>query len=271
MCCSVAPPLVTLSPVIFFLLLADTSVMQEELWEDYKYGRQGLGMNCTWKCILFTMQWPGGFCESLYNETLCRIPETVNNWTIHGLWPLHALDCCGCWHMFHSDIQDLEAELTEYWPSLLKTKSPFQFWKEEWRKHGSCAACVEGFNSPLKYFQICLKLRHQFDIHRLLEAAGISPSCERPYKVAEVQRVLSPHLGDRYEIQCVKDHMDRQVWFQLKVRLHRNLTLGCDHHDGDPVVESGPGPRPSSGHPCPPDAPFFYFPINHQQPQRPCG
>uniref|UniRef100_A0A3B4ZXU7 Ribonuclease T2-like n=1 Tax=Stegastes partitus TaxID=144197 RepID=A0A3B4ZXU7_9TELE len=203
MCCSLLPLLVALSPAL--LLLLQRPDVADGHWEDYKYGRQGAEHHCTWKCVLFTLQWPGGFCQSLNNESLCRIPQNVNNWTIHGLWPLKSKDCCDCWPMFHSDVQELEAELTEHWPSLLKTKSSFQFWREEWRKHGACAACVEGLNSPLRYFQICLKLRHQFDIHRLLDDAGITPSCDRPYKVEEVHGVLAPHLGDKLEIQCVTD------------------------------------------------------------------
>uniref|UniRef100_A0A3Q1D8U8 Uncharacterized protein n=1 Tax=Amphiprion ocellaris TaxID=80972 RepID=A0A3Q1D8U8_AMPOC len=156
--------------------------------------------------------------------------------------------CCDCWPMFHSDVQELEAELTEHWPSLLKTKSSFQFWREEWRKHGACAACVEGFNSPLRYFQTCLKLRHQFDIHWLLDDAGITPSCDRPYK-------------------------DQEVWFQVKIGLSRNLTIGCEHHGnakGDFAAGSNPVSYPSPGHPCRSGIPFYYLPINHQQPLRPC-
>ncbi|MEQ2185628.1 hypothetical protein GOODEAATRI_020161 [Goodea atripinnis] len=60
----------------------------------------------------------------------------------------------------------------------------------------------------------------------------------------------------------------------VKVRLSRNLTIGCDHHGDtnvDLAVGLGPGQGPSTGHPCPPDAPFYYFPINHQEPWRPCG
>uniref|UniRef100_A0A8C7YDA3 Uncharacterized protein n=1 Tax=Oryzias sinensis TaxID=183150 RepID=A0A8C7YDA3_9TELE len=113
--------------------------------------------------------------------------------------------------------------------------------EQEWAKHGACAACVEGFNSPQKYFQISLKLRKWFEIQRVLEDAGIAPSCERRYK-------------------------DRQVWFQVKIRLSRDLTLGCPH----PEAGSGPGSGSSPGHPCPPEVPFFYLPINHQQPERPC-
>ncbi|XP_028275621.1 ribonuclease T2-like [Parambassis ranga] len=275
MCCSVLPLLVSLSPAFLFLLhLHDVTTTQGGPWEDYKHGRQGLEMHekghyCVWSCLLFTLQWPGGFCQSLYNESLCRIPPSIDDWTIHGLWPLRAMSCCDCWPIFHSDVQDLEAELDEHWPSLLKTKSSFQFWKEEWKKHGACAACVEGLNSPLRYFQICLKLRGRFDIHRLLEEAGVTPSCQTSYKAEEVKGILAPHLGDRHQLQCATDHKDREVWFQLKIHLSRNLTVGCNHH-GDPASGSDPGPG-LSVHTCPPNASLYYFPINHQQPWRPCG
>ncbi|XP_023817607.1 ribonuclease Oy [Oryzias latipes] len=264
---SVLPLLVTLSHALVILLPLVAMETQEEA-----RGCRGASPpqtsehDCAWRCIIFTLQWPGGFCASLYNQTLCRIPDTVTDWTIHGLWPLHAQRCCNCWPMFQSDVQELKDELVENWPSLLKTKSSFQFWEQEWAKHGACAACVEGFNSPQKYFQISLKLRKWFEIQRVLEDAGIAPSCERRYKVAEVQSILTPHVGDQYEIQCVLDHKDRQVWFQVKIRLSRDLTLGCPH----PEAGSGPGSGPSPGHPCPPEVPFFYLPINHQKPERPC-
>ncbi|XP_017297445.2 ribonuclease T2-like [Kryptolebias marmoratus] len=275
MSCSVLPMLVILSPALFFLLMPDASVA---LWEDYKHVRHSSELydnkhECTWKCLVFVLQWPGGFCLSLYNETHCKIPPDVNNWTIHGLWPLGVQSCCSCWPMFHSDVQELKENLTEYWPSLLTSRSPFQFWKEEWKKHGVCAACVEGFNSPLKYFQICLKLRQHFDIYTWLEAAGITPSCQQLYKVVEVSSVLAPHLGDKHEIQCVTDHKGREVLFQVKARLTQNLTVGCNHHGNTntgPAAGSGPGPHPT-GHPCPSDVPFYFFPINHQQPWRPCS
>ncbi|KAM9318109.1 ribonuclease T2-like isoform 1-T2 [Pholidichthys leucotaenia] len=269
---SLLPLLVSLSPALLFLLLLPHVTVTHQQWEDYKYGHQGpeldeqnKNQSCSWTCSVFTQQWPGGFCQSLDNGTHCRIPPNINSWTIHGLWPLRRMRCCDCWPMFHSDVQEVEAELNQYWPSLLKTKSSFYFWREEWRKHGVCAACVEGLNSPLRYFQQSLKLRGQFDVHRLLENANITPSCQRLYKVSEVHRVLAPHLGDQIEIQCVKDQKDRQVWFQVKTRLSRNFTVGCDDRD----VGRGPFP-PSPGHPCPPDVPFYFYPINHQQPRSPC-
>uniref|UniRef100_A0A8C2WU23 Ribonuclease T2, like n=2 Tax=Cyclopterus lumpus TaxID=8103 RepID=A0A8C2WU23_CYCLU len=266
---SVLPLLVGVS--LFLLQLPDYSSTQEALWQDYKHGLRGSEAHdkkhfCTWNCLLFTLQWPGAFCQSLDERKLCSIPQSINKWTIHGLWPVKVFHCCKCWPMFESDVQELDAELKEHWPSLLKDQPSFHFWRQEWEKHGVCAACVEGMNSPFRYFQICLKLRQQFDIQKLLEDAGVTPSCDRPFKLVEVQQVLAQHLGDKHEIQCVTDPKGREVWFQVKIPLSHNLTVGCDHH-----ADGGPGWNSSHGHPCPPQAPLYYFPIDHQQPQRPCG
>lgn len=255
-------------PLVAALLL-HVSVAPDQWDVDYKYGQRDYELlqqdpHCDWKCMLFTLQWPGTFCQMLDNETLCKIPPNVNNWTIHGLWPVKVYSCCNCWPMFHSDIKDLEADLTLFWPSLLKTHSSFQFWRNEWHKHGVCAACVEGFNSPQKYFQTCLDLRARFDVQGLLEKAGITPSCNQTYKVEQVQRVVAPLFGTQYEIQCVSDEQGRELWFQLKVSLFRNLTTGCGHKD----LTMGRDPAPA--HPCPRQAPLYYLPIDHRQPPRPC-
>ncbi|KAM9853717.1 ribonuclease T2-like [Aulostomus maculatus] len=263
---SVLPLLACLSPTVLFV--TETS---EGHWEDYKYGRPAPKPHepCSWKCLLFTLQWPGAFCQSLDRESLCKIPAGINDWTIHGLWPVKVMKCCNCWPMFTSDVQELQGDLEEHWPSLLETTSSFQFWRAEWEKHGVCAGCVEGMNSPLKYFNICLKLRGQFDLHRVLEAAGITPSCERPYKVTEVHSVLTPLIGDQYEIQCITDDEDREVWFQVKIPLTQNLTSGCHHHgDSD---DHQLARLSSPAHPCPAQIPFYFLPINHQQPRHPCN
>lgn len=59
----------------------------------------------------------------------------------------------------------------------------------------------------------------------------------------------------------------REVWFQVKIPISRNLTVGCGHRgDGDPEARDS-----FQGHPCPPQVPFYYLPIDHQDPRRPCG
>lgn len=68
---------------------------------------------------------------------------------------------------------------------------------------------------------------------------------------------------------------DRQLWFQLKIRLSRNLTLGCDPHgDAEEDLESRSSPgwqRTLPGHPCLPHVPFYYLPIDHEHPESPCN
>ncbi|KAJ7990298.1 hypothetical protein DPEC_G00298860 [Dallia pectoralis] len=229
---------------------------------------------CTWKCLTFALQWPGSFCLGLNNSTECRIPSNIKNWTIHGLWPLKVQHCCQCWPIFHSDLKELDPELNQFWPSLLKTQSSFNFWKDEWVKHGSCAACVEGINSPARYFQLCLILRRHFDIDRALSAdAGIKPSCNQSYQLDDISGALAPITGNdqNAEIQCIKDEKGREVLVQLKILLSRNLTLGCHPKEGrgaepEPVWQ---GPN-SPAHPCPQKSAIFYFPISYEHPRQPC-
>ncbi|XP_029628410.1 ribonuclease T2-like [Salmo trutta] len=259
-----------LSPVLLMvaLLTVLTVTMESDHWitdQQEKF--------CTWQCLKFTLQWPGSFCLGLKNSSQCRIPPNIQTWTIHGLWPLKAHTCCLCWPIFHSDLKELDPELSQLWPSLLKTQSSFLFWKDEWIKHGSCAACVEGMNSPLRYFQICLKLRGRFDIDRALEDAGIKPSCNQSYPYDKVNHALAPVIGDdpNAQIQCINDEKEREVLVQVKIPLSQNLTLGCHHKE-----DQGAEPEPTQlwhtfpGHPCPQDSPVFYFPINHDRPHQPC-
>ncbi|KAK7881934.1 hypothetical protein WMY93_028108 [Mugilogobius chulae] len=172
-------------PLVVALLSVSGACREQDYKQDSWDYKDGGGRCCGWRCMLLTLQWPGSFCQILYDETLCKIPPNVNDWTIHGLWPFKAHNCCHCWPMFHSDINDLETNLTDFWPSLLKTRSNFEFWRSEWDKHGVCAACVEGLNSPLRYFQTCLQLRQRFHMFRVLDKAGISPSCNQTYEVRE--------------------------------------------------------------------------------------
>lgn len=69
MWCSVLPLLLSLSPAVLFLLqLPDYTTTQEGYWEDDDHGHQGSELRdkkhfCSWKCLMFTLQWPGGFCQ----------------------------------------------------------------------------------------------------------------------------------------------------------------------------------------------------------------
>ncbi|XP_066559969.1 ribonuclease T2-like [Amia ocellicauda] len=222
---------------------------------------------CQWECMKFTLLWPGSFCVSL--KVQCMIPEYVKSWTIHGLWPMSIGHCCSCWPIFPSDLEELQPQLSQVWPTLLKSKSNFTFWKEEWIKHGTCAACVEGMNSPTKYFQTSLKLEAHYNIQSVLKGAGIEPSCNMSYKYEQLHSALAPVLGDLHFIQCVEDHRNRQVWVQVKIPMFKNFTLGCHRHLLG-THQHPPHPHPSPGHPCPQQTPIYLFPISYDNPHQPC-
>lgn len=225
---------------------------------------------CGWECITFALMWPGAFCVGLKKSLECNIPQYIQSWTIHGLWPMYQGSCCSCWPIFPSDLEELEPEISHLWPTLLKTTSNFTFWKNEWIKHGSCAACVEGMNSPTRYFQRTLKLRGHFDIDRALMDAGIKPSCNKTYQFEDLHSALAPIIGDKYEIQCLKDDEGRELLIQVKISLFRNFTLGCHKTPQAEPTDARTAWKASEGHPCPKDTPVFYFPISYEHPHDPC-
>ncbi|XP_061073996.1 ribonuclease T2-like [Conger conger] len=226
--------------------------------------------SCTWKCMTFALVWPGAFCAGLKKPLECIIPDAIQSWTIHGLWPMHETGCCGCWPIFRSDLEGLEPQLSRLWPTLVKSRSNMTFWKDEWNKHGTCAACVEGLNSPTQYFQATLKLRGHFDVDRAFMDASIKPTCNQTYKVADLHAALAPIAGDRFEIQCQKDKNGRELLVQLKITMYKNYTLGCDHKQPGPPAHVQTSWKDSPGHPCPQNSPVYYLPISHEHPQNPC-
>ncbi|XP_060799901.1 ribonuclease T2-like [Neoarius graeffei] len=226
-----------------------------------------ISQSCDWTCMLFTLQWPGSFCLNIDKENICKIPQNVQEWTIHGLWPQKAHNCCRCWPIFQSHLQDLEPELSQLWPSFIKTRSNFTFWKEEWFKHGTCAGCAEIMSSPFLYFKTVLKLRLLFDIDNALTNAGIKPSCNVSYKYDDLHGALEPLLGDNFVLQCVKDEKEREAWLQLKIKVSKNGTLGCQMGED---LNSSRDRNTSYGYPCPTNATISYFPINYEHPKQPC-
>ncbi|XP_026853605.2 ribonuclease Oy isoform X2 [Electrophorus electricus] len=166
---------------------------------------------------------------------------------------------------------ELEPELSQLWPSLLKSRSAFTFWKDEWYKHGTCAACMENLGSPQYYFRTSLKLRMLFDIDSALTNADIIPSCNTSYKFEDLHSALAPLLGDSSVLQCVKDEKEREVWVQLKIYISKNITLGCHKQEKKQALLIAKATNTSSGHPCPPNTTIFYFPIDYVHPEQPCN
>lgn len=122
--------------------------------------------------------------------------------------------------------------------------------------------------SPLLYFQTAVKLRKLFDIDNILESSGIKTSCDVSYKHDIIRDVLTPLLGQNYDLQCVTDSKGREAWIQLKIHLFRNQTLGCPKQEQKFDRSSWIN---STGHPCPKNNTIFYVPINYENPHEPCN
>ncbi|KAI2656120.1 Ribonuclease T2 [Labeo rohita] len=169
-----------------------------------------------------------------------------------------------------SMCSEIEADLTQLWPSFIKGRHFFYFWKEEWIKHGTCAGCEETMGSPLLYFQAAVKLRKLFDIDNVLESSGIKTSCDVSYKHDDIRSVLTPLLGQNYDLQCVTDSKGREAWIQLKIHLFRNQTIGCPKEEQEQKFDRL-SLFQSTGHPCPKNTTIFYVPINYKNPHEPCN
>ncbi|XP_072346407.1 ribonuclease T2-like [Scyliorhinus torazame] len=213
---------------------------------------------CHWKCLIFAQLWPGSYCMT-FTKFPCRIPAQVDGWTIHGLWPDGKRCCNRTWQLTREDIDSLQGDLNQYWPSLIKNDS-FKFWKSEWYKHGTCGTCADSMSCPDKYFSRALELRTKFSIDKSLAAAGIKPSCDYSYTYEHIQSALG-YLGTHVNLQCYI-HKKQQILMQIKIPLSKDLSAGC-HTDEENVSKS-------YNKPCTKKSEIYLYPFT-THPHNPCS
>ncbi|XP_043918875.1 ribonuclease Oy-like [Protopterus annectens] len=223
---------------------------------------EGKKKNCSWTCLTFAQMWPGSFCMNLQHHLKCNIPDSVDTWTIHGLWPSHCEKCCTCWHLFKSDLEDLKPQLLKYWPTLIN-RSSFSFWETEWTRHGTCAACNETMNSPAKYFGMGLKLWNSYNIDSLFSKAGIVPSCDQAYQLSNISSALKSVMGEDHELQCLRNSENQQFLVQIKVTLFKNFSSGCKKTQEDSEF--------FYYKPCDYNKEVYFVPIDREKPEDPCS
>ncbi|CAO2628804.1 Ribonuclease T2-B [Lemmus lemmus] len=71
-----------------------------------------------WKKLILTQHWPPTVCKEVDG---CR--DTLDYWTIHGLWPDRAEECNQSWHFNISEIKDLLQDMKVYWPDVIHPSS----------------------------------------------------------------------------------------------------------------------------------------------------
>lgn len=86
--------------------------------------------------------------------------------------------------------------LTILWPSVTTTMNNNQFWKHEWRKHGTCSTFQK-----IDYFQHGVSLWARENITAILEQAGITPG--KSYDQTRIITAINAKTGSDPELVCV--------------------------------------------------------------------
>ncbi|XP_069625551.1 ribonuclease T2 isoform X1 [Ranitomeya imitator] len=158
-----------------------------------------------WNKLILVHQWPVTVCEMA--EKHCE--HLPSYWTLHGLWPDKAEMCNSSWPLDLSNIEDLLAEMNKWWPDILHPNTS-DFWKHEWKKHGTCAASLSCLDSQHKYFSKGLDLYSSVDLNSVLEKYGITPST-KTYQVKEIKDAIFNAFGINPKIQCLPPHKGEDV------------------------------------------------------------
>lgn len=174
-----------------------------------------------WSELILTIQWPQAFCldynDSHTDNDACVVPDSVNDWTIHGLWPsipgtVGPAFCNNTWKFDIQKISDLEGEMNIQWPNFIVNETFDSLWSHEWEKHGTCASSLPALYGEHNYFQQTLTLRKQYDILSMLQQGGIVPSSTHSYTYQTILSAVKSNIGTDPTITCVYDHKTKRVY-----------------------------------------------------------
>ncbi|KAL3992878.1 cytochrome CYP [Sarotherodon galilaeus] len=215
-----------------------------------------------WTKMILTHHWPTTFCSMEHCQS------NISQWTLHGFWPDGGAFCNSSWHFNSSEIEDLLPDMKTSWPDLFDPLSN-EFWKYEWKKHGTCAAKAISLNSQHKYFSKALDLYHTLDLDSILKKFSITPSPQY-YNFSYIEGVIENFYHVKPKIQCGQSTKNDsfQVLGQIELCFNSSFTLmDCEKQvsmESDPDrgwdypmnVDKGSGLSM-----CNPDVPVYYPPV----------
>ncbi|KAJ5547984.1 hypothetical protein N7513_005218 [Penicillium frequentans] len=159
----------------------------------------------------------------------------TDSWTIHGLWPDYCdgdygEDCDTSREA--SDIETIledqgRTELLEYMNTywLSDDETANEFWAHEWNTHGTCINTIEPScytdytdNEEIgDFFQEVVDLFKTLDTYTALSDAGITPTDDATYTLAEIQDALGDiHGGYEVTLLCDDDYL-YEVYYYFNV------------------------------------------------------
>ncbi|XP_054758662.2 ribonuclease Oy-like [Lytechinus pictus] len=190
--------------------------------------------NDTWTELVLTIQWPQSFCIE-YNDSgekgKCQVPEGIDDWTIHGLWPSNPGQvgpafCNDTWKFDITKISDIEKQMNTSWPNCITDEPYDSLWSHEWDKHGTCASSLPALYGEHNYFQQTLSLRKQYDIKGMLEASAVVPSDTNWYMYQTINNAVKDVIGTDPTLTCVYDKKTERVYLsQIEFCLDKDFKL----------------------------------------------
>eukprot|EP01083_Nonionella_stella_P166835 559033_1 len=162
--------------------------------------------------IVYVSQWRPEACRNS-NAMNCMNSSITSNITICGEW-IAFFDSrddpseCTNEILKESDIAPIKNELELLWPTYSNTQTNFQFWSDEWAKHGTCWY----IQSPFSFFQQGLDYSSKYDIETRLANSHIVPG-------------KGLYYSDRKYIEAFKICMD---WMGKGVDCPEDLHTNCN-------------------------------------------
>ncbi|XP_055823011.1 ribonuclease S-6-like [Solanum dulcamara] len=145
--------------------------------------------------LKYVLEWPPTFCIQLNHEKegWCKVPIPYHQFTLHGLMPADeegfSIKYCSNtepnWNALFESTRD---ELVTFWPSLREDFNETEFWKRQWRAHGSCAG-----TTPEEYFHKAIHINHlpeHGNLFNYLIKRGIFPSDHRAYRKEDIVKAI---------------------------------------------------------------------------------
>uniref|UniRef100_A0A7N2R101 Uncharacterized protein n=1 Tax=Quercus lobata TaxID=97700 RepID=A0A7N2R101_QUELO len=127
---------------------------------------------------------------------------------VHGLWPQNTsgglIDCKGAKNtapfnfpkLEHYEDGHLVHKLNDFWPNLIINKPNYNYWKQEFEKHGSCF-----FPTQEQYFESTAWMVDQIPgLTPKLESEGICPGTSHLFK--DLQQKIIKATGFIPKLEC---------------------------------------------------------------------
>lgn len=157
--------------------------------------------------------------------------------TTHGLW---SDKCSGGFQQFCNPswgitnvtgaleglgLEELLSKMRYSWKNMGHNDE--DLWLHEFNKHGTCMSTVnpncygedaEKYQYVGDFFNTVVDLQDTLPTFKFLSDAGIVPSTEKKYKLADIEAALSKHVqGSTVRLGCKGDAL-LEVWYYFKLR-----------------------------------------------------